>query len=264
MNVLCIQKFDKSRKIKDIFNYVLKKENKIFIYTDLEKSSIQKKIRIIKKIKKILIKEKVDKVIVSKQIKKDKDFINLLHSNNVNMCNERWLFKMLTYNVIDQVLQNKKKEESEIWITVNDADIITQNIIYMFSKEFKRVNIITNHIRKFKEIENKLYEDGIMITITNNRRKSLSKANLILNIDFPKELLNQFTIFDNATIINLEGNVFIKKKRFNGKVINDIKIKSFESEEIDNFISENDLYDYDIKDICEVLNIVPKCDIIFM
>lgn len=264
MKVLCIEKSDKYSKIKDMLNCVKRKENKVHIYANLMKKNIKNKQKIVNKIKKIINKEKVNKVILSPEIKQNKDFMNLLYSNNINISNDRWLFKMLTCEVINKVIKDKKKEETEIWITINDIDTITQNIIYKLSKEFKRVNIITNNIRKFKTIENKLYEDGIMLTITNNKRKSLFKAKLILNIDFPKELLNQFSIYDEATIINLEGNMYIKKKRFNGKVINDIEIKSLENEKINNFIKDNDLSKYDIKDICEVLNIVPKCDIILV
>ena len=56
--------------------------------------------------------------------------------------------------------------------------------------------------------------------------------------------------------------MFIKKKRFAGRVINDADIASYEDEVIDKFISDNKLENYDIKNICEILNIVPKCDII--
>ena len=265
MKILCIEKSDKSNKIKKLLNGISKKENKIMIHSDLTKINLKSKVKIVKNIKKILEKENIDKIMPSKNIKKDKEFMNLLYSENINITNDRWLFKILTDEVIDKLISSSKKPESEIWITVNDVDNITQNIIYKFAKEFKRVNIITNHIRKFRKIEEKLYEeDGIMITVTNNRRKSLLKAELILNIDFTKEVLNQFAIFDQAVIVNLDGNMTIKKKRFCGKVINDIHIKSFEDEEIQEFIEKNNLEHYDIKDICNVLNIVPKCDIILM
>ncbi len=262
MKILFIEKIDKFSKIESILNKVKLKENKIKIYKDISITNIKNKRRIINKIKRILIKEKVDKVILSKEIKKDKEFINLLYSNSINTSDDRWLFKMLADEVIGKVIKNTKKQESELHITVNELNNINQNIIYKFSKEFKRVNIITNHIGKFKKIAEELYEDGIIITVTNNKRKSLSKATLILNIDFPKEILNQFQIFDKATIINLDGNMKIKKKRFEGKIINDIEVKTFEDEELLKFIEENNLDSYDIKDICEVLNIVPKCDII--
>ena len=265
MKILCIEKSDKSNKIKELLNCVERRKNKTLIYSNLEKCNMKTKQKIVIKLQKIIKKEHINKVILSKEIKKDKDFINLLHSNNINICNDRWIFKRLVFQVIDQIMNGKKKQESEIWITVNDVDSVTQNIIYLFSKKFKRINIITNHINRFKTMEEKLYnEDGIMITITNNRRRSLLKANLILNIDFPKEVLNQFAIYDEATIVNLEGNMFIKKKRFNGRVINDIKIKSFEDNNVQEFIEKYDLSKYDIKDICEVLNIVPKCDIILV
>ena len=265
MKILCVEKSDKSSKIKKMLNIVSQDENKIFIYSDISKLNLINKLNIVKKIKRILLKEKVDKIMLSIYNKQNKEFVDLLHSNEINITNDRWLFKMLTDEVVDKVFSSKNKPESEIWITVNDIDNITQNIIYKFAKEFKRVNIITNHIRKFKNIEERLYEnEGIMITVTNNRRKSLLKANLILNIDFPKELLNQFAIFDQAIVINLEGNMSIKKKRFCGRVINDIEIKAFEDDEVKKFIEENCLENYDVKDVCEVLNIVPKCDIILI
>ena len=263
MKILCIEKTDKSNKIKELLNYIYVQENKIIIHSDFTK--LKNKIKIVKKVKKIVAKEKVDKIMPNIEIKQDKEIINLLHSNNICITNDRWLFKMLTDEVIYKIIPLNKRYETEIWIAVNDIDNITQNIIYKFAKEFKRVNIITNHIRKFKKIEQRLYEeDGIMITVTNNRRKSLLKAGVILNIDFPKEVLNQFTIFDQAIIINLEGNMAIKKKRFCGKVINDIEIKNYDNEEIQEFIENNNLENYDMKDICNVLNIVPKCDIILV
>ena len=87
--------------------------------------------------------------------------------------NDRWLFKMLINQVIDKIINTDNKSETEIWITVNEIDNIVKNIIIQFAKDFKRVNIITNHIRRLKKIEELLYEEGIIITITNNKRKSL-------------------------------------------------------------------------------------------
>ena len=259
MKILCVEKSDKSNKIKEILNYISKQENKIIIYSDLSKTKLKNKSIIVKKIKKNITKEKIDKIMLSREVKQDREFINLLYSNNIDITNDRWLFKIMTDKVIYKIIPLKRRVESEIWITVNDMDNIIQNIIYKFAKEFKRVNIITNHIRKFRKIEERLYEeDGIMITVTNNRRKSLLKANLILNIDFPKEILNQFAIYDQAIIINLEGNMAIKKKRFCGKVINDIEIKLYEDDEVQEFIENNNLQNYDIKDVCDILDVIPK------
>ena len=184
MKVLFIEKVDKPNKIKEKLNIVSKKDNKIKVYADISKIKFKSIQKIVKRIKKITRKDKTDKVVLSSNLKENKDLINLLYSNNVNISNDRWIFKMLIYDVILKVIKDSNIQESTIWITVNDVDTIIQNMIYEFSKKFKRVNIITNHISRFKKIEEKLYEEEeIILTVTNNRRKSLLNANLILNID---------------------------------------------------------------------------------
>ena len=259
MKVLFLEKSDKFSYIKSVIKPIEQQKNKIIINKNLSELNLQKIQKLVVRLKNFLVSNRIDKIVISKELKEKEDFIDLIISNNINISDSRWLFKRLTSDLIDKILQDKKRAESEIWITINDIDNLGINTIYCFAKEFKRVNIITNHIEKFKNIENKLYQgEGILITITNNRRKSLLKANLILNVDFPKEVFNKFAIFDNAIIINLEGDMKIKKKRFNGKVINDIIINSFDDSRLKDFVDENDLIGFDINDICEILNIVPR------
>ena len=118
-----------------------------------------------------------------------------------------------------------KKEETPISVLVNDLTDYTIENLKTFANEYKTLNIVTNHIDKFKKIEDKIYEEqGLRITVTNNKKKSLLKSKIILNIDFPKELLNKYIIFDEAIIVNVNGNMKIEKKRFNGMVINDYEI----------------------------------------
>ena len=50
------------------------------------------------------------------------------------------------------------------------------------------------------------------------------KSQIILNIDFPQELINKYNIYDDAVIVNLKGNIKINKKRFNGLNINNYEI----------------------------------------
>ena len=127
-----------------------------------------------------------------------------------------------------------KKEETKITILVND---LSENMLVnlrQIAKQYKMVNIITNHREKFKKIEKQiLEEDGIMITVGNNKRKGLSQSELILNVDFPTELLNSYTIYEDAMIVNLRGNVKIEKKRFNGMMIQDYEIVVENEKEFD-------------------------------
>ena len=132
------------------------------------------------------------------------------------------MLKSLKY-IIEK--KNMKKEEVSISILVNDInDNILENIKEIVI-EYKKINIVTNHIEKFKKIEKQILEkEGIMLVISNNRRKSLLKSKIILNIDFPTELINKYQIYEEAIIVNLKGNVKIEKKRFNGININDYEI----------------------------------------
>lgn len=235
------------------------KGNKIIINTNLKRAKFKTKVKISKTIMQILAREKSRQIVLEEDLKNDKELVNLLNGYNINICNPKWLFKQLTNEVLKKDMKDKKREDSEIWICVNEIDTVIEKNIYQLAKEFRRVNIITNHIGKFKKIEEKLYnEDGILINLSNNKRKSLAKADLILNLDFPKELINQFVIFDRADIIDIEGNISIRKKRFNGRIINDYRIELEDDSEIAKFIKENKLENYDVRDICQVIEKVPK------
>lgn len=256
---------EEDRKSKDIIRKikkVKKKDNKIIIYRNIINTNLKNKIKIVYLIKKTLEKEKVKQIVITKEMKKDEQFVKLLYSNNIKICSENWIFRQCTDEIINNILNGKKREESEISICVNEVGSVIEEYIYQFAKEFKRINIITNHIGKFKKTEEKLYnEEGILINITNNRRKSLLKSELILNVDFPKELINEFSIYDKSTIINWDEPLKIRKKRFNGKIIEKINIKLSENSEITRFINDNDLQSYDERDICQVLQIIPDGEI---
>lgn len=259
MKTMFLEESEKLNKIVWIKKSIKLLNNKIIINMNLEKTSIKKKIKIVKRIRQILEKEAVKQLAIENKLKKDEILINLLHSNNISICNSKWILKKCTDQIVDLIL----KEKNEISICVNEVDLMTQEYISKFAKEFKRINIITNHIGKFKKIEEKLYnEEGILINITNNRRKSLLKSEIILNVDFPKELINEFSIYDKSTIINWDEPLKIRKKRFIGKIIEEINIELNKDSEITRFINDNNLQNYDKRDICQVLEIVPNGQII--
>ena len=113
------------------------------------------------------------------------------------------------------------------------SDNIFENI-KKIARNFKRVHIVTNHMEKFKKIEKQFFEEeGIMITVGNNKRKSLSKSKIIINVDFPNEILNEYNIYEESIIITLIKNIKVKSKRFNGKIINDYEITLKTNEELE-------------------------------
>lgn len=98
-------------------------------------------------------------------------------------------------------------------------------MILLIGKTIKRLNIVTNHIERFKKIQEYLYKEfGVMLSITNNKKTSLLKSEIIVNLDFPQELINQYKIYYKAIIINILEKVAIHRKNFNGININYFKI----------------------------------------
>ena len=173
------------------------------------------------------------------KIKKQKEYVEILKNDGFEIVEGKWLFEVLSCKVLDYMIKRKKlkKKDLSISILVNDLTENMLAIIKQIVKEYKRVNIITKYMEKFKRIEEQiLEEDGIMITVGNNKKKGLAKSEIILNVDFSSKLLSEYNICEDALIVNIRENVVITKKRFNGITINnyDITFKNFDD------------YDYDI------------------
>ena len=243
-----IQEDDKPNKIKEFFSLIKIEKDTIIVPKDLKDLKIEK---IAKKIKKTCKKNNVHNIAISKKLWENTRFIDLLQGCDINIFDGRWLMLYMTQEVLDFVMKknNKKKQETEISILTNNSNKEVIENIKIIAKEFKRVNIITNHIEEFKLLEENLYNKyGIMVILTNNKRKSLANAQIILNYDFVKERLNKYNVYENAIIINMEGYMKINKKRFNGVNVIDYEIKSKKAEDLFELEKMNKYY---LKDIVE-------------
>ncbi|MBQ2917355.1 MAG: hypothetical protein IJE59_04225 [Clostridia bacterium] len=81
-------------------------------------------------------------------------------------------------------------------------------------------------------------EFGIMLNVSNNKKRSLAKADIIINIDFPAELINKYRIFDKAIIANVNDKIDLQSKRFNGININYYKVKIPDKYKLEGFQNE--------------------------
>lgn len=226
----CIQKYDKPNLLSRWFKIVKLEGNKIYIpIVNYEKKDKQLKLeeKLAKKTKKIFKELNSKKVVLSKEVKNHTKYMNLLQTYQLDIIDGRWLFRMLVPEIIEYV-ENKKElepEETTIHILANDfTEVVIENIKKL-AQNHKHVAIITKNISKMKKIEEQILEEtGSMITVMNNKKKSLAKAQLIINFDFPTELLKQYAIFEDSTIIDVTGNIKILKKRFNGVIITNYEI----------------------------------------
>ena len=236
---------DKPSKIAEFFSIVKLDNNHIIL--PIAKTNIDEKIsyKLAIKTKTILDKTNSKKIVLSKKIKEQTTYVNYLYSYNYEIVDGKWLFQVLIFDVLEYVIKKLKikKEDIKLGILVNDISDLAIYAIVELVKKYKNVKIVTNHINSYKNIEEKISEKyGILISVGNNKRKVLSKTNIILNLDFPTELINRFKINSESTIINFKGNVKIKDKRFNGLNINDYEIDWEEQVNPDKFYTK-DLYE---------------------
>lgn len=243
MKTMYIEKMDKPnwkmRKIKIL-------QDNCIISLNLEKE------KNIKKLVKKLLKNEVVSVVLSKELCNNKNLMNALNANGINIFDGRWLEKYLSIQILDYIVMQKgiKKEETEIAVTVNQITDFSIEIIKILSKQYKRLTVVTSQIDKLRKIEKEIYDkEGILIVIANNQKKSLLKPQIILNVDFCKEMLNKYRINENAIIINLEGSMKIEEKRFNGININDYEIEVGREE----IIWRENMKNFKTKDLLETV-----------
>lgn len=224
----CIQEADKPNFIFKTFNIIKLIQDKIILPVDGDEILSDRKARkLVEKTLIVLDKTMSKKVVISKKIQKQKGYLELLKSENLEIIDGRWLFEILSCKVLDYIISKRKmkKDETYVSILVNNLTDNIIEIIRIIAREYKRVNIITNYIGKFKKIEEQILEkDGIMITVGNNKKKGLSKSHIILNVDFSSKELHEYNISENAIIVNIREKVVIYKKRFNGITINNYDI----------------------------------------
>ena len=242
-----IEKNDKPNWIEDKLKLIKLKEN-VIILPDLEKIKEKDIERTAKRTKKIIDKHsRSKKVVISKELQENKLYINYLNNYGMEIANGRWLFQILLTKITEYIISKKNIEKVHISILVNNINDIEIENIKDIAKKYKNVNVVTNCMERLKNIEKQLEDEGIIIAVTNNKKRSLLKSDLILNIDFPKELINKYRINENAIIVNTKEKIKINEKRFNGLNIHDYEIDFREDKKDEKILNQK----YYLKDLYE-------------
>lgn len=254
-------------KVKKMFNIVTIKKIKNLHYL-----YIIPKIKNIKLIEKIIEKNKKAKIILSKELKHYEKDLQLKPNNST--------IYYFTYNILKYTMEkaNKEVELQNIYFLANEYNMRNLQIIKYLLDKVKTVTIVTSNPKKFKQLEEKMYEeDGSLIAVTNSKNKGLKRANYIINLDFDNQTISKYKINRNSIIINCTSDKINSLTYFDGVIINNIeihkreKIKAFGEEfnEIDlyeSFEIKSDKYSENIKKIeedkVEIINLIGNNGII--
>ena len=223
--MIYIEKNDKPNIIEKMLNLIKVQDSTIILPIN-EKTKEKQIEKIAKKTIKVIGKiSNSKKIVLSKKMKKEEKYINYLNEYGIEIADGRWLFEILLTDIVNYIVEKQKIERVNISVLINDLTDKEFENIKLLAQKYMTINIVTNHIEKFRKLEQQLQEKGIIATITNNKKKSLMKSQIIINIDFPKELINKYRINENAAIINVKRPIKITQKRFNGVTVNDYEIE---------------------------------------
>lgn len=216
-----------SRLIKNIYKFIIDKFNilqikkitenkKIYLIPNINKTSIYK--RILRNIKKEKTKTEKVQIVLEKEIKQYIEFFQ-----GYKIIDGRNIFFNSIEDILNIILKENLLELQDVYILTNYYQEKNINLIRNLASKVKTVNVITKEIQKYKNLESMMEEWGIPIVVSNNKRKSLKKAKIIINLDFSKEELEKYIIYRNAVIINLNLEKITNLKAFDGIVIKDIR-----------------------------------------
>ena len=174
----------------------------------------------------IIKKLGIDAVVFSKEL--EGDFKNdICEMINIKVVNGKKLMEFMEYDIVKYVLdkQNADTKKEDIYIVFKRDSNLNLDFLKRFLENFRLVNIVTNDVDKLKNIQDNLLDnEGILISVSNNKRKALKRAKYILNINLTKEELEKYRINREAIIVNIGENVKYDEPCFDGVNINYFKI----------------------------------------
>lgn len=217
-------------------NILLKKqidENRvIWFIPNIEKQNSDKKIR--NKLEKEKLQTQKLQIILSKEIKPYQSYFK-----GYAIIDGRKTFFCAIDSILEKIMQKQPMVMQDIYVLTNRYQEQHINLIKKLTPNVKSMNIITKEIEKYRIVEELMQEQGMVISVSNNKRKSLKKARLIINLDFSKEELKEYTIYRNALLITIPQEKVSNLKGFEGIIIQDVEIE-WEEKQIE-WIRQNQL-----------------------
>lgn len=199
------------KKVEDKVVYVLPKIDKKFL----------------KKVDKILKISGDKQICISDELYYREEFLNLIKKNDVSVLSGSWIRKYILLNYLEYISNcgfDNYSEKEIAFMVDSDYELVVEYIKILVPK-FKLITIVTNNIRKFNKIEEKyLNQDGINLNVVNNYRKSLTKTDIVVNLDFEEKELKKYTIYNRTIFINLYNKYEIENRKFEGVNITNCQI----------------------------------------
>lgn len=222
----------------------IKEEKKTSFFQGLEVNNFEnnyvitiydkEKNRIKNKLIKYIHKLKIDTLVFSEDLAEYKEEICQMMHDYIMVINGRKVMEFLQFDIMKYILEKQKKDirQEEIYIVFKKDNALDLNFLKIFIENFRMTNVVTNDIGRLKNVQdNLLYNDNILIAVSNNKKKALKRAKYILNVNLTKEELEKYKINREAVIVNIKEDVHYDDISFAG-----INVKYLEIELPDEYL----------------------------
>ena len=159
------------KKINWIAIKQVEEDKKIYQIPNVENKVAYKKIR--KKLEKEKAEGQNIQVVLAKKVKPYQNYLK-----NYKIVDGKQTLWRAIEGMIEKILQETPMALQDIYFLTNSYQEQTIQLIKKIAQKVKSVNIITKEIEKYKKLEEFMQEQGIAISVSNNKRKKLKMQQL--------------------------------------------------------------------------------------
>lgn len=216
-------------KVKKWFDMITVKEiysGLIFILPILSNEKKRQKHlkKCISKIKKLMKKYQISQMVLAEELQQDETFMEGFQNNRkverkVHILDGKKLITYLIKEIVEYISnkQGRTLELEDVHVLVKQDNLQYRENITFLASYFKTLNIVTPSLKNYQKLAKQLEEkQDIILTVTNNRKKSLKRAKWVINFDLSAEEIKKYTINRMATIIYLTKEGIYEESGFEG------------------------------------------------
>lgn len=216
-------------KIKKWLHIITVKEiylGLIFILpiANLEKNGQRQLKKCIPKVKRLMKKYHVQQIVLAEELRTNEMFLQEFQSNRkveeqVHILDGTGMMPYLVKDIVEFISQKQGRtpELEDLYLLIKKEDYSYKDNIVFLAQHFKTVNIVTTSLKAYQKFAKQLEEkQDIIVTVTNNKKKSLKRARWIINFDLMTQEIQKYTINRNATIIYLNKQGIYEQNNFEG------------------------------------------------
>lgn len=212
-----------TKRTNNFYINTISEDKKVYLVIDTNNKKIYE--NIIKRLRKERTKTQKVQIVLEDDLKEYIDYFS-----EFKILNGKDFMNNNVKTILEKILENIPMALQDVFILTNKYNEQSIRTIKNIGQEFKSVNVISKEIEKYKTLEDILENETIVFSIANNKKKSLKKAKIIINMDFSNEQLQEYNICRSAIIVNLSKEKIKNLKSFEGTIVQNVEIELEDSE----------------------------------